>query len=436
MSYSYLPEKCFAVCTFQLGTDYGQFLVSRSVITVQQSCKNAWLVETDKKIPDDFDFICKSHRSSGAGTVALGAGVLVGLEVAIAVSTVPIAGWIVGAGIALACLIIAFGAFELSQSPTCSQMIGYQESYWVLVSTTVRFDKQYALTRKLKLVCKEGGVLLPFISETYAKQAAEAIGNNNQKEVLTNIAAGFFSGFLVGYSFGGAATVLGTLKIVGSFAGWSAATMFVFNPFIIDPMTNATSDAIANAEGTSASYDEIEDLADDSFDTNNNFFKEEIEQAEKHPLDSDDFIEQAVHIYKTNKNIKMNEQQKAAFERDINRIKNATGSRNREKRAQLRAQFEKDVKDGKYGEDLKTEMTKPNGRIRGATESNRDRGIDAKNSENRANRAKIGRTGGILGIQLFVFPIISSYFGNEAVRLAAEIYDQDLTDSVSVCAVE
>jgi len=417
MSYSYLPEKCFAVCTFQLGTDYGQFLVSRSVITVRQANKNAWLVETDKKIPDDFDFICKSHRSSGAGTMALGAGVLAGLAVAVAVSTVPIAGWIVGAGIALGCLIIALGAFDFSQKPTCSQMIGYQESYWVLVSTTVKFDKQYALTRKSKLVCKEGGVLLPFISETYAKQAAKAIGNNNQKEMETNIAAGFFSGFLIGYSFGGAATVIDVLKIGGSFAGWSAATMYVFNPFITDPMTNVTSNVAANAEGTSASYDEIKDLPLADADA---------------PLDSNDFPEQTYNIYKTNKDIKMNEQQKASLEQDIDRINKAKGS----KKAQLRAQFEQDVKNGKYGEDIKAQMTKPNGRIRGATQSNKNRGIDAKNSENRANRISNVKTGAVLGVQFFVFPIISSYFGNEAVRLGAEIYDQDLTNSTSVCAVE
>jgi len=81
MSYSYLPEKCFAVCTFQLGTGYRQFEVSRSVITVRQACKNAWLVETDKKLSADFK--CKSKWSSSAGTIALGAGIGTGLNIII-----------------------------------------------------------------------------------------------------------------------------------------------------------------------------------------------------------------------------------------------------------------------------------------------------------------------------------------------------------------
>jgi len=81
MSYSYLPEKCFAVCTFQLGTSYRQFEVSRSIITVGQACKNAWLVETDKKL--SADFTCKSGWSSGAGTMALNAGIETGLNIII-----------------------------------------------------------------------------------------------------------------------------------------------------------------------------------------------------------------------------------------------------------------------------------------------------------------------------------------------------------------
>ena len=105
-----------------------------------------------------------------------------GLTVAAAVSVIPVAGWIAGGLIAVGCL--AYGIWQMMKSPTCSQMIGYEESQWINHHQTVRFDssnvamkeKHLALVKNSMLKCKEpGGMLLPFISESAAKQAAEAI---------------------------------------------------------------------------------------------------------------------------------------------------------------------------------------------------------------------------------------------------------------------
>lgn len=284
---SYLPENVYAVCLNQLGTNHRQLQLSddrsgeNSLKTVKLGSESRiFLVKLDKKLSDDFT--CKSGWSSGAGTVAIGVGILGGLAVAATVATVPVIGWIVGGGIALYC--IGSAIWDVMKSPTCSEMIGFEESHWVMHHNTVRLDsskvkmknKFLALTKNSKLVCKEPeGVLLPFISETLAKQAAEAIGNSNQIE-LGNVMAGLFSGFLLGFGLGeagadtGAGLTLGGVNISAAslsaisqslaFGGWTLAGHYVINPYIINPATNFTSDSIAQVEGTTKSYDELKQI--------------------------------------------------------------------------------------------------------------------------------------------------------------------------------
>ena len=170
---SYLPDKVFVVCTNQLGAGYKQLTVDTSLRpssnqTVSLGTQSkVFLVKIDKKLTSDF--VCKSGCSSGAGTVAFGAGVLTGLAVAAAVATVPIAGWIIGGAIAIGCLAIALDAWLIATSPTCSMMLGYEESKWMMHHTTVRLDSQnvslkdkhLALVKNSMLICKEpGGMLL------------------------------------------------------------------------------------------------------------------------------------------------------------------------------------------------------------------------------------------------------------------------------------
>lgn len=60
------------------------------------------------------------------------------LLVAAASMTVPVAGWIVGGAIAIAA--IGYGIWQMMQTPTCSEMIGFEESQWKKHHTTVYFD--------------------------------------------------------------------------------------------------------------------------------------------------------------------------------------------------------------------------------------------------------------------------------------------------------
>lgn len=260
---SYLPDKVFAVCTNQLGTGYKQLTIDNELRpTANQTVKlgskdRVFLVKIDKKLTDNFT--CKSGWSSGAGTAAFGAGVLTGLAVAAAVATVPIAGWIVGGAIAIGCLI--WGAFQMAKSPTCSEMIGYEESKWVMHHQYVRFDsanveikeKHLALVKNSMLICKEpGGVLLPFISESLATQAGENIGHNNQLEMGLSTAVGAFSGFMFGYGFGWAA--------LAQFAVWTG-----IGHYVISPLAARFGDATGSMLGNDT-YDEIKDNSNKTSD--------------------------------------------------------------------------------------------------------------------------------------------------------------------------
>lgn len=459
---SYLLENVYAVCLNQLGTNYRQLQLSddrsgeNSLKTVKLGSESrVFLVKLDKKLSDDFT--CKSGWSSGAGTAAVGVGVVAGmaatvgigvvasgLTVAAAVATVPVAGWIAGGIIAIGC--IGYGLWQMMKSPTCSEMIGFEESHWVMHHNTVRFDsskvkmknKFLALTKNSKLICKEpGGVLLPFISETLAKQAAEAIGNSNQIELGINVGAGLFSGFLLGFGLGGAGAATGAGLTLGgvnisaaslsaisqslAFGGWTLAGHYVINPYIINPATNFTSDSIAQVEGTTKSYDELKQITNP---------KPSQWETLPDPTESNDTLQT---LYEVRGRMVQN----GASQQHIAEINSAIQS------AQNAGTFRaasvpevnevlQNVKKGRYGNEIRDMFTNKSGNLRGMNReanyrkatNNRQQNIDRNRT---ANRKAIG-----FGVVQLLFPFISSYFGNEAIRLAAEISEQDATNSVSV----
>ncbi|RNL85954.1 hypothetical protein ED312_11905 [Sinomicrobium pectinilyticum] len=219
---SYLPEKVFAVCTHNAANGYGKLLVNpdiRGVITVSfKSQDRPLLTLADKKL--DGQFSCKTGWSSGVGTIAFGVGVGAGLAVAAAVATVPVAGWIVGGAIALLC--IGIGLFQMFKpKPTCSEMISYDQSFWLNPHPSVTFDDHPALTKQSMLQCKEGGFLLPFISESAAASAASTIGNMNKTEIGLIGVVSFIGGFGAGFTLGtaGFTTALSgaALGVAGSY---------------------------------------------------------------------------------------------------------------------------------------------------------------------------------------------------------------------------
>ncbi|WP_185290783.1 hypothetical protein [Chryseobacterium lactis] len=452
---SYLPDKTYVVCTNQLGVEYKQLTLSenRSAKTVQLGSQSrVFLVVLDKNLTEDFT--CKSGWSSGAGTAAVGAGVIVGmaatvgvglasgLTVAAAVAVIPGIGWIAGGLIAVGCL--AYGIWQMMKSPTCSQMIGYEESKWINYHPTVRFDssnvslkeKHKALVKNSILKCKEpGGMLLPFISESSAKQAAEAIGYNNRRELATNAAAGFLTGFLLGTGIGGAgaaagagflgmsAPTLSILSTTGAFLGWTAAGHYIITPYVFTPATTWTSENIAQLEGTSSSYDTIKGEA---------YSKPSGQQWESipDPAANNDTLQ-------TLYGIRQNMVENGASKKQIAEINKAiveaqkAGTYKVSEVPAVKTVFE-NSRNGKYGESVKEIFTNKSGTGTGMNRQGnyeqagnlKQENIRANNQENIKNLKS--------ATALVVAPFISSYFGNEALRLGAQIYDQDATNSIKV----
>ncbi|MGS2740391.1 hypothetical protein [Sinomicrobium sp. M5D2P17] len=221
MSSSYLPEKVFAVCTHNLDGGYGKLLKDPDVRTkytvLFKSKDKPLLTMADKKL--DGQFACKTNWSSGIGTAAFGGGIMVGLAIAATVVAIPFAGWVVGGLIALGCL--AWGLISFFSKPSCSDMIGYQESFWTNEHSSVAFDGFYAVTKQSMIVCKEGGMLLPFMNEAAAAEAASEIASTNRWQVGAEIGASFLAGVLSGWAAG---SVGGAAVGTGRFAGTKAAS--------------------------------------------------------------------------------------------------------------------------------------------------------------------------------------------------------------------
>ncbi|SEP64314.1 hypothetical protein [Epilithonimonas lactis] len=443
---SYLPDKVYTVCMNQLGTEYKQLTIDNEMRpkanqTVKLGSQNrVFLVVLDKKLTADFK--CKSGWSSGAGTVAFGAGIAVGmaatvgvgiaagLTVAAAVAVIPVAGWIVGGAIAIGCLI--WGAVQMMQSPTCSEMIGYEESKWVMHHQTVRFDSQnvsikekhLALVKNSKLVCKEpGGVLLPFISETLAAQAAKAIGENNQTEMKWGVAAGFISGFMLGNGFGWGA--------LGQYVVWMGIGHYALNP-----AANWFGDTTGAALGNET-YDEIKENAYQDPE----WWEDPTENAATiNPNDeynAPDDINDIKNLTDIRDNLiknKGNANHIAQINAALERANANGGSLSARNNPEMKAVLAK-IKAGEFGEEVRRIYTNSRGTMGGMnTTANAQEAIDSKQSNIRANnRANLATGAKAIGGAIQILqPFVCAYYGERAVRLAAEIFDQDATNSVSV----
>ncbi len=450
---SYLPDKVFVVCTNQLGTGYKQLTIDVALRPIPNqtvklgSQSRVFLVKLDKKLTQDFT--CKSGCSSGAGTMAFGAGVALGmaatvgvgvaagLSVAAAVAVIPVAGWIVGGAIAIGCLI--WGAYQIMKSPTCSQMIGYEESKWVMHHQTVKLDssnvsikeKHLALVKKSMLVCKEpGGVLLPFISESLAAQAAQAIGDSNQTEMGWTIAAGAISGFMLGSGFGWGA--------LGQYVIWMGVGHYALNP-LARKFGDVTEGDILNNNSGRDTYHSIKDSAYQDPE----WWEDPVEDAKTiNPNDEYNLPEDANDV-KNLTQIRDIMIRNGANRSDIARVNEAIaaaekngGSLSAKNNPQMAEVLAK-IKSGAYGEEVRVIYTNKSGNMRGMnTKANADRAVAAKRANIRANRAAGARTtakaiGGAIQI---LQPFICAYYAERAVRLGAEVFDQDASNSISVNA--
>lgn len=432
----YLPQKVFAVCSNQLNSDPKKFELSdkRPKKTVKLgSQQRVFLVKLDKKLSDDFT--CKSGWSSGAGTAAFGGGVVVGmLLVAGTAATVPVAGWIVGGVIAIAA--IGYGIWQMMQSPTCSEMIGYQESQWKKHHTTVYFDSNgnkvdlfLALTKNSLLACKEGGVLLPFITETAASNAAKSIANNNRLEMGVNIASGALAGVLFGFSLGstlpvggflGGARSLHVLQQTAIFGAWIPVGYLMINP-----AASATGGWLNSNEN----YDNVKDASNSAGSL-------------PQPADSWDPVTPIQDVKEVRSLLGKNN----ASQADINKFNAGIAEAERQgtyslkNNPELREMINR-MKAGEFGSELKDRVTNKSGNSRGMiNEKNMSSVRETHNQNSNATirenikSARIKSATGAGGILTLIAPFIGNYFAERAIRVAADMFANEDTSSIKVNA--
>ncbi|MBV8326139.1 hypothetical protein [Chryseobacterium sp.] len=441
----YLPEKIYAVCTNQMNPDPRQLLLSDLRESFARTVKfgardKVFLVKIDKKLSEDFK--CKSNWSTGAGMVALGAGVGVGLGIAAVCMTVPVAGWIVGGAIAIGAII--WGICKMAQRPSCSDMIGYEESKWTLHHTTVRFDSHkikvkdlhLALTKNSMLSCKEGGVVLPFINKADAVSAAGNIAGNNKTEFWTNVAGGFLTGALLGFGMGVALPAGATLTWgQGALHALTQATIFGLwipvGQILITPLASGLGERINSAQADGSSYSDVKSAQQGTEDP-------------IIPTDNWDLWSPVKDGRDIRKNMIENKASKADLEKFDKGIAEAKkqGTYSLKNNPELREMFER-MKAGEFGKELQEKVTNKSGNFRGkvngknanASAETHSEKTNLSISENNKASLKSGATSAA-GILTLIAPFAASYFSEKAIRLAAEGFAKDMTKGVTVSATD
>jgi hypothetical protein len=424
---SYLPaKKTFAVCSSQLDSVCRTFVIhpdlrGKTHITVNfNNSKFPFLTEKDRKLGEEFS--CKTCWSSGVGTIAFGAGVMAGLAIAAAVATVPILGWVVGGFIALGCL--AWGLYTLFSTPTCNQMIEYDESRWIMPHQTVHFDTHLAVVKTSFILCKEGGLIVPFISETVAMNAASTISMVNKVDMGTNILGNFLSGGLLGFSMGysglflaGKDTVLG---VVGAF-------------LVIQPLTKLERLGIRGGS----------DLLMDNPYYDNMIENESVSFILDVPKSPSEALWDIGAVYRDLNKIKELASEAGASKTQISEIDAAIksaeangGSMAATKNHEAKIVFEK-AQNGDYGESVKKYFTNSKGNSRGMNrQSNYEKAVQNKNQELSQTNKKtiITKTTRAINIITLILPFVSTALDEVGLITIANAAQEDCNNNISATA--
>jgi hypothetical protein len=422
---SYIPEKTFVVCTKQMGFGYKKLLVDgdvRTQITVILKTGNRpFLTIADRKI--DEDFACQTQWASVVAWGAFGAGAAVGICV---LAAIPVFGWI-GLGIVAGAALLgaAFGFF--SSKTKCSDRLKSSGTKWVLFHPTVTFDNFKAINKKSILQCQEGGSLLPFISESLAQEAANAIALRNIADVGINGLATFVSGLFATLAF-------------GEMAAWKAIAWFgggmLFGQFVINPATEKQREIMRSDSDIGG--DVYTNMNQSVAEPDNSFINQYLRpDVEWNPKDFQDVYNDVRSVRDMARESGASREQIAQLERAIQSAER-TGSFSAKKNPEMAAVIE-NIKRGVYGEKVKSVFTNKSGNMRGMIRrANVDRAIAANRDLIQENRDGRMRSGGkIAGNALQIIqPFASTYFSERAREYAAMYAQQDMSNGVGVLAYD
>ena len=417
MASSYLPEETYVVCTNQVGNSYRQLVADKKArqVSVFYKDKRAFLTNVDKKLLDNNDFTCKTGWSKGLAKGAFlgGSSLAVGMFAAAATSAVvPVIGWVVAGALAIAAIGVAL--YSILNNPKCGGALGNPSSEWKIYHKSVKFNKHNAVLSCSILICGEGGVLMPFVSQTAAQKAASSIGWNNKMDIGLNTVVNAFAGFVLAE---GAVAITGIYSACMFFGGTGLA--IYLGKEVIQPSADWVGEQYANPYRDKR-YNEIEkaivekeeekDLLDHVMDANN-------------PIeDGYDVIGNASAIRQALISIGASKEAISSFDSAVAEAK-STGTFGKDNpKAQ---QVLKDIKSGKYGADAQNALNGKRGATGLHTQKTYDKITQLEKEKVKLNKYKtLQQTGRgsatILGI---LQPFISAIFDKRALIKAKEIQE-------------
>lgn len=431
MASSYLPEKTYVVCNNQASTDYRQLLADTEVrkVSVYYKDKRAFLTKVDKKLCSDFT--CKTYWGKGLSRSAFVGGIGVGLapiliEAAVLVS-IPFAGWIVGGAIAIGAIYLAIS--EISNAPKCSEALGNSISKWEFYHQNVKINQHNAILSCSVLFCGEGGVLMPFVSETMARKTAQSIGRMNMVDISMSTLVNGFAGYFLGKGFGASLSGIGSFFMFVGSTGIGVA----IGKTIIEP----TSEWVGEQYGKWQGNDKYNKIEQKSLKPNNDEdLLDYIMKSSRPNKDIQEIQNNATKIIQAMKANGESQRTIKAFEAAVNnaKITGTFGENN-----QVAQQVLSDIKRGKYGEQIKSNFTNTSGNSRGMhKQSNYDKSISQKRQDIRINKlTSLKKAGnGAVTILSLLQPFISSIFDKHTLITAIEqqesIEEQNAKNSISV----
>lgn len=210
MANSYIIQSTSVVCTNMQVPNPLKIGVSRSNPNIVHTNKSEYfLTIDDRKISESFK--CKMAAKKWGGLALLCAGLAIGGAILLTVATGGAAAIILaGVYLAAAGTVGALAIGFYNEAHDCDITL---ETPWIEFHSTVKFQKKNALLNSSIMNCPQGGIVTLIVDPVIARQAADFISNNNQKEIIAQGLSKFGVGLIGGLT--GGANVLGVSLAIG-----------------------------------------------------------------------------------------------------------------------------------------------------------------------------------------------------------------------------
>lgn len=431
---SYLPENTYVVCTNQTGNDYRELLANseKRKVSVFYQKNRAFLTIIDKKLNEDFT--CKTGWSKGLSAGAFLGGASAGIAVtlltgAAASATVPVVGWVVAGVLAVAAIGVAL--YNIFTNPKCTGALGNEASQWKLYHLKVYYNKYNAILGCSILQCGEGGILLPFISQTAAAKAASTIGWNNKVDIGLNVVVNGLAGYGLGVSVMGIETIGGGIM----FASGTGLAIYL-GENVINPSAQWVGDKYAD-QYRDKRYDEVQTSVGKKPDSDKGLLDYVI-GANNPATDIGNMVENKNQIVEAMRANGASKEAIANFETSIAEAQRTGTLSNPESKKVLL-----EIKKGTYGSDVQDIFTNKSGNARGMhTQRNYDKATQMEQDKIQLNRYKSLKEAGKGAGSLLAIaqPFISAIFDRRALIKAIEIQEaanaEDSSNSISVISTD